>query len=386
MSTVEVGRIVNVNIGILGHVDSGKTSLVKALSTSLSTAALDKNPQSQQRGITIDLGFSAFQLPVPSHLQAQLGDKCQNLQFTLVDCPGHASLIRTIIGGAQIIDMMILVIDATKGIQAQTAECIIIGEMTTDKLVIVLNKIDMIPVEERMGRLEKVIRKIKRAFASTKFNDAPIVTTAAAVGGEKVASIGAYLHGTSTTSSVGQTPLGNIGIDTLVNLIKDTVVIPNRKPDAPFYYSIDHCFAIKGHGTILTGTVLSGSVNIGTIIEFPELKEERKVKSMQMFHKSVKYAQQGDRVAICVTNLDPTSIERGIAAVPSSVPLLSCVICLVKKIRYFRQPCKSETKFHLTVGHTTIIAKATFFGEKELNYQLSSNQKDKNDSNSIIAN
>ena len=111
-------RVLNINIGILGHVDSGKTSLVKALSTSLSTAALDKHPQSQQRGITLDLGFSAFTLPLSDRIQSLLVEKYgpdhgyDLIQFTLVDCPGHASLIRTIIGGAQIIDMIILVVDA----------------------------------------------------------------------------------------------------------------------------------------------------------------------------------------------------------------------------------------------------------------------------------
>ena len=85
-----------------------------SLSTQLSTAALDKHPQSRERGITLDLGFSAFTVPKPEHLQHIPG---HTLQFTLVDCPGHASLIRTIIGGAQIIDMMILVVDVTKGIQ-----------------------------------------------------------------------------------------------------------------------------------------------------------------------------------------------------------------------------------------------------------------------------
>ena len=84
------------------------------MSTALSTAALDKHPQSKERGITLDLGFSSFTVPMPQHLQQLPG---QILQFTLVDCPGHASLIRTIIGGAQIIDMMILVVDVTKGIQ-----------------------------------------------------------------------------------------------------------------------------------------------------------------------------------------------------------------------------------------------------------------------------
>lgn len=97
-----------------------------------STAAFDKNPQSQARGITLDLGFSSFAVPIPDRLRVPGKD---TLQFTLVDCPGHASLIRTIIGGAQIIDLMLLVIDATKGIQTQTAECIVIGEVTCDHLV-----------------------------------------------------------------------------------------------------------------------------------------------------------------------------------------------------------------------------------------------------------
>lgn len=366
-------KFLNVNIGILGHVDSGKTSLVKALSTSLSTAALDKNPQSQARGITIDLGFSAFQLPIPDHLREEVGDKYDSIQFTLVDCPGHASLIRTIIGGAQIIDMMILVVDANKGIQTQTAECIIIGEMTTEKLIIVVNKIDLLPAEGREAHLEKVTRRLRRAFSTTKFHDAPIVTTAAAVGGEKVASIGAYLNSQSSTSTshyTGAVSLANYGVDNLISLIKSSVSIPVRHTDAPFYYAVDHCFAIKGHGTVLTGTVLSGSITPGTVLEFPELQLQRKVKSMQMFHKTVKYVQQGDRVGMCVTNLDPTLIERGIAAAPNSVPLLSTMVCLVKKIRFFKQSCPSGTKFHITVGHTTVIAKVTFFGAVELARKL----------------
>ena len=93
-------------------------SAVAALSTQLSTAALDKNPQSKERGITLDLGFSSFSLPLPESLAALQADR---LQFTLVDCPGHASLIRTVIGGAQIIDLMILVVDVTKGIQVRAS-------------------------------------------------------------------------------------------------------------------------------------------------------------------------------------------------------------------------------------------------------------------------
>lgn len=122
--------------------DSGKTAICRILSEVASTASLDKNPQSQERGITLDLGFSAFFTRVPVRFEGKV--KEEYLQFTLVDCPGHASLIKTIIGGAQIIDIMFLVIDATKGIQAQTAECIIIAELFMKKIVVVLNKVDLV--------------------------------------------------------------------------------------------------------------------------------------------------------------------------------------------------------------------------------------------------
>eukprot|EP00566_Odontella_aurita_P023532 CAMPEP_0113595462 /NCGR_PEP_ID=MMETSP0015_2-20120614/39719_1 /TAXON_ID=2838 /ORGANISM="Odontella" /LENGTH=206 /DNA_ID=CAMNT_0000502719 /DNA_START=191 /DNA_END=808 /DNA_ORIENTATION=- /assembly_acc=CAM_ASM_000160 len=161
--TLDPSRILNLNVGVLGHVDSGKTSLVKTLSTLLSTASLDKSAQSRQRGITLDLGFSAFLMhPLPSGVgdaplpegerivvdddnedgnvreQKYYKDAYDALQITLVDCPGHASLIRTIIGGAQIIDMVLLVVDALKGIQTQTAECIVIAELCCRDLIVAL--------------------------------------------------------------------------------------------------------------------------------------------------------------------------------------------------------------------------------------------------------
>ncbi len=112
MASAPPPRLLNVNVGILGHIDSGKTSLARALSTTLSTCALDKHPQSAERAITLDLGFSSFQAPLPARLA---GAPYDAVQVTLVDCPGHASLIRTIMGGAQIIDMILLVVDVTKG-------------------------------------------------------------------------------------------------------------------------------------------------------------------------------------------------------------------------------------------------------------------------------
>ena len=90
----------NINVGVLGHVDSGKTSLVRSMSTTVSTAGLDKHKQSQERGITLDLGFSSFVTPTPEHLHEHMPE-IETLQYTLVDCPGHASLIKTVIGGCQ---------------------------------------------------------------------------------------------------------------------------------------------------------------------------------------------------------------------------------------------------------------------------------------------
>jgi selenocysteine-specific elongation factor len=147
--------------------------LAKRLSEIASTASFDKNPQSQARGMTLDLGFSAFFSTLPDHWKSNFfliiviikkfkfklllllllihiffcyidRETFEKIQFTLVDCPGHASLIKTIMGGAQIINTMILVIDATKGVQTQTAECLVIGEITAKHLVVVLNKIDLL--------------------------------------------------------------------------------------------------------------------------------------------------------------------------------------------------------------------------------------------------
>ncbi|CAI7923018.1 unnamed protein product, partial [Closterium sp. NIES-54] len=151
----------------------------RALSTLLSTAALDKHPQSAERGITLDLGFSAFQVDVPPSLAHQL--PYNKIQFTLVDCPGHASLIRTIIGGAQIIDMMLLVVDVTKGIQTQTAECLVVGEVSpTKEMVVVLNKTDLLPAATKQAQIDKMRKRLRATLKGTKFADAAMVATAAA--------------------------------------------------------------------------------------------------------------------------------------------------------------------------------------------------------------
>ncbi|EKX39029.1 hypothetical protein GUITHDRAFT_143832 [Guillardia theta CCMP2712] len=353
-------KVLNINVGVMGHVDSGKTSLVRALSKTLSTAALDKHPQSQERGITLDLGFSSFTVPIPDHMKTEAQDY-DVLQFTLVDCPGHASLIKTIIGGAQIIDMMILVIDVTKGVQTQTAECLVIGEILMEKILIVLNKIDQIPEETRTEKVEKVKKGLEKVvpylqtlscptmqqvFASTKFKNPDMVAV-------------------SATGGSADAPA-----DVLVDKLKGISRFPQRIITGPFYFSVDHCFPIKGKGTVLTGTVLSGSVRVND-----------EIKSIQMFKKPVNKIAQGDRAGILVTQLDAKLIERGVLATPGSVPSFSAIVASVERVRFFKVPvlpesmisvmgCKgtagSKRKYHITIGHSTIMATAIFFRQPNL--------------------
>ncbi|XP_040263337.1 selenocysteine-specific elongation factor [Bufo bufo] len=340
-SMAAVGGTLNFNVGVLGHIDSGKTSLARALSTTASTAAFDKNPQSRERGITLDLGFSSFTVPPPEHL-SHTGYK--RLQFTLVDCPGHASLIRTIIGGAQIIDLMMLVIDVTKGMQTQSAECLVIGQIACNKMVVVLNKTDLLPENKRQAAIERMTKKMQKTLENTKFHGCPIISVAAKPGGPE-----------APESETAQ------GISELMELLKSQAYLPRRDPSGPFLMAVDHCFSIKGQGTVMTGTVLSGSVSLNDNVEIPALKVSKKVKSMQMFHQPVSSAMQGDRLGICVTQFDPKLLERGLVCTPDSLHTIHAAIISVKKIPYFKGSLHTKAKFHITLGHETVMGKVMFF-------------------------
>jgi len=308
-------RVLNLNLGVLGHVDSGKTCLVKALSTTLSTAALDKLPQSQQRGITLDLGFSSFSTDLPPHVKERLPSEYGRVQFTLVDCPGHATLIRTIIGGAQIIDVMLLVIDAKKGVQTQTAECLVLAEILVQKLIVVINKCDLVSKDE----LDKIKSKLRdKVFKGTKFGkDVVMVCVTANPGGSD-----AVLRPERAKSSVHEEAKDSPPLPDVKELIEElttNIAVPFRDVSSPFAFAVDHCFAIGGKGTILTGTVLSGSVGVNDSVELPALGLERKVKAVQMFRQPVQRAHAGDRAALCVTQLDPKLMERGLVCQPNTV-------------------------------------------------------------------
>jgi len=313
----------NINCGILGHVDSGKTTLSKCLSQIGSTNSFDKNPQSKERGITLDLGFSSF---CPR----------DDVRVTLVDCPGHGSLIKTVIGGASIIDMMILVIDINKGIQAQTAECLVIGEIIGTHIIFVLNKIDSLEESVREKKIKATKKLIvDKLLKNFKFPSYDIVSTSA-------------LNG---------------NISELVNLFSSTLKVnPDRSKleKDEFLMSIDHCFQVKGSGTVFTGTVLSGAVKVNDQVEIVKLNESKKVKTIQIFRESKPEAKCGDRAAICVTQFDSKKVERGLLSSTNLKPI-SRVVCKINRVKLFREKIKSKTKFNITVGHQTCSANISLF-------------------------
>ncbi|KAG8331173.1 selenocysteine-specific elongation factor isoform X2 [Homalodisca vitripennis] len=325
----------NINIGVLGHVDSGKTSLTKVLSSTTSTACFDKNPQSQERGITIDLGFSSLAIDFPKTINIQSDKPYSNLQYTFVDCPGHASLIRTIIGGAQIIDLMLLVVDITKGIQTQTAECLVIGEILCPKMIVVLNKIDQIEESKR----QQMKKKIKLTLSKTIFGDSPVVSVAA---------------------NPGNSPA--LGIAELLEVLESHVYLPERHPEKPAVFSVDHCFSIRGQGTVMTGTLWQGTIRVNDVIEIPSLSLTKKVKSIQIYRKNVEKGEAGDRMAVCVTQFDPKLLERGIVSAPGLISHVYAAITSIHKVKYYKQAIGSNSKFHISIGHETVIGKLTIFG------------------------
>ena len=335
----------NYNIGVLGHIDSGKTSLVKVLSSILSTAALDKHPESQKRGITLDLGFSALVLPMPERLSTEYS----SLQITLVDCPGHASLIRTIIAGATIIDKMLLVVDATKGIQTQTGECIVISELLIrSSMVVVLNKVDL--VDE--AKIIQVESRIRALLNKTKFvNNFSIVRTAA------------------------NPREGNpIGIDELINTIIQSIdFLPDRiSINKNLFFEVDHCFPVKGLGCVLTGTILNGEMKIGDSIEIVNIRTQKKIKSIQSFHQTINYARKGDRVGVCIGPFDSKLVERAVVCTPESVKMFTSCIIKVHRIQYFKHEITGKSKYHITCGNETVMGTCLFFASTDLNPSFSS--------------
>lgn len=247
-------------------------------------------------------------------------------------------LYSSISSGAQIIDLMLLVVDAQKGIQTQTAECLIIGELLQKKLLVVINKIDALPLEQREAKIEKLRNRLRKTLEGTSFGDKiPIYCVSA-------------LEGTN--------------IDELRAGLCNAHFVPQRQLEAPLLMYVDHCFAIKGQGTVCTGTLLRGCVAVNDNVELPQLGERRKVKSIQRFRKPVEKAAAGDRIGLCVTQFNAKLMERGIIAQPGYLKPVYAVVVHLKPIPYYKQAIRSRSKLHISVGHETVMANLTLFRDE----------------------
>jgi selenocysteine-specific elongation factor len=302
-----------IHIGLFGHIDSGKTAIAAVLSEVISTAGIDGHPQSKERGITIDLGFTSFIL-----------DK---YLITLVDGPGHADLIRISASSVEIIDIALVVIDINKGPQVQTGEHLIMIEaLKIENIIVVLNKIDLFQKD-----LDIEIKKTREFFSTTLFgSDIPIFAVSAK---EKD------------------------GFEELQNGILETIKSINiqRDYEGDIIIPIDHHFSIKGMGAIITGTILKGTLKLNEQLEILPLQISGKVKNIQIFRQNVELAKAGDRIGINLKNLDVKKVYRGCIATNNPKAFEFCDIfeIVVEKNKYFKHETHFGTQVHTTIGMLT---------------------------------
>ncbi|MFX1327395.1 MAG: GTP-binding protein [Promethearchaeota archaeon] len=310
---MEIEKKIPIHIGLFGHIDSGKTAIAEVLSEIISTAGIDAHPQSKERGITIDLGFTSFIL-----------DK---YLITLVDGPGHADLIKISASSVEIIDCALIVIDINKGPQVQTGEhLIMIESLNIHNIIVILNKIDIF-----FGSIENEIQKTREFFNSTSFGqNVPIFTV-------------------SAKKKIGFEKLKNGMLETVKSLkiersTKGDIIIP-----------IDHHFSIKGVGVILTGTILNGTLNTNQILEILPVKTSGRVKSIQIFHQNVDSAKAGDRIGINIKGVELKKIFRGCYATNNPKAFEFCDIIEVKvnNNKLFKPKTSFGTQIHITIGMFT---------------------------------
>ncbi|MCK4568383.1 MAG: selenocysteine-specific translation elongation factor, partial [Candidatus Thorarchaeota archaeon] len=279
--------LVPVHIGLVGHIDHGKTALARAISDHVSTAGLDKHPQSKERGITIDLGFTMFVL-----------DK---YLVTLVDAPGHADLIGSVVAGANIIDTAILTVAADEGPKVQTGEhLLVLRSLDIDSVVIAITKSELVD-DKRLAEVEDMMKKIveEAGFARTEY--------------------------VKVSSHTG------LGIDNLRKALLKVIVPRTRSVEGPVLMPIDHAFSVKGHGTVVTGTILRGHLSTNDPVEFSPTGLTSKVRSIQTFGSSRLEASGGDRVGVNVPEIDPIQITRGdYLGTPKTIPISDAVLINTK--------------------------------------------------------
>ncbi|MBK8902855.1 MAG: elongation factor Tu [Anaerolineaceae bacterium] len=294
----------HVNIGTIGHVDHGKTTLTAAITKTLSLKGLadfsafdqiDNAPEEKARGITIAI----------SHVEYQT----ENRHYAHVDCPGHRDYIKNMITGAAQMDGAILVVSAPDGPMPQTREHVLLArQVEVPAIVIFLNKVDMMDDEELLELVELELRELLDIYEFPG-DETPIVR-------------GSALQALECESSDVNAP-EYAPILELMRMVDEYIPTPERQTDKPFMMSVEDVFSIKGRGTVVTGRVDRGTLTPNTEVEIVGLAEKTRkviVTSMEMFHKVLDKVEAGDNAGLLLRGIGREEIERGqVLAKPGSI-------------------------------------------------------------------
>jgi elongation factor Tu len=285
----------HVNIGTIGHVDHGKTTLTAAITKTLAMkgeaafvdyANIDKAPEERERGITINTAHVEYET--------------ESRHYAHVDCPGHADYIKNMITGAAQMDGAILVIAATDGPMAQTKEHVLLArQVGVPAIVVFLNKVDQVDDEELLELVEMEVRELLSNYEFPG-DDIPIIK-------------GSALNALVCESDDPNAP-EYACIKELMDAVDDYIPTPDRKADQPFLMPVEDVFTITGRGTVATGRVERGIVKINEKVEIVGLMEEKKetvVTGLEMFRKTLDFAEAGDNVGALLRGINKTDIERG---------------------------------------------------------------------------
>ena len=294
----------HVNIGTIGHVDHGKTTLTAAITKWLSLQgkaefeaydSIDKAPEEKERGITINTAHVEYET--------------EKRHYAHVDCPGHDDYIKNMITGAAQMDGAILVIAATDGPMAQTREHILLArQVGVPAMVVFLNKCDQVDDEELLELVEMEVRELLTTY-NFPGDEIPIIK-------------GSALNALISESTDPNAP-EYACIKELMDAVDDYIPTPDRKADMPFLMPVEDVFTISGRGTVATGRVERGQLKLSEEVEIVGLSDEKKktvVTGIEMFHKLLDYAEAGDNIGALLRGIDRQGVERGqVLSKPGSI-------------------------------------------------------------------
>jgi elongation factor Tu len=294
----------HVNIGTIGHVDHGKTTLTAAITKVLNLkgdadfvdyANIDKAPEERARGITINTAHVEYQT--------------EKRHYAHVDCPGHADYIKNMITGAAQMDGAILVVSAADGPMPQTREHILLArQVGVPYIVVFMNKVDQVDDPELLDLVEMEIRDLLNEY-DFPGDDTPIIK-------------GSALKALESASTDASAPEYQCIIE-LMNAVDEYIPAPERKSDLPFLMPVEDVMTISGRGTVATGRVERGMAKVGEEVEIVGLSQEKKksvITGLEMFRKTLDFAEAGDNIGVLLRGIQRDEIERGqVLAKPGSV-------------------------------------------------------------------